>query len=210
MQFSFDVRLGERREPPLRPRESLGATIEGDRIPRSAVSIKTRNSEMKGNAARLGWFAAGLVCLLALGWVLTGSAGTPVLPGLPMDWTHRHVIFSQPATLEQAAHLADDAIATPVHTHYDLALQALKVGKHVLVEKPMTSTSEQALQFIEEAERRNLTLMVDQTFVYTGAVRKIRELTTSGILGEIYYYDSTRVNLGLFQRDVDVIGTGRT
>ena len=88
--------------------KSLGATIEGDRIPRSAVSIKTRNSEMKGNAARLGWFAAGLVCLLALGWVLTGSAGTPVLPGLPMDWTHRHVIFSQPATLEQARLLADE------------------------------------------------------------------------------------------------------
>ncbi len=63
---------------------------------------------MKGNAARLGWFAAGLVCLLALGWVLTGSAGTPVLPGLPMDWTHRHVIFSQPATPEQARLLADE------------------------------------------------------------------------------------------------------
>jgi len=97
------------------------------------------------------------------------------------------------------------AIATPVRTHYELALQALKAGKHVLVEKPMTTTSEQGLRLIEEAERRKQVLMVDHTFVYTGAVRKIRELTAAGQLGEIYYYDSMRVNLGLFQHDVDVI-----
>ena len=97
------------------------------------------------------------------------------------------------------------AIVTPVSTHFDLALQALQAGKHVLVEKPMTASSAQAIRLIEEAERRNLTLMVDQTFVYTGAVRKIWELTSSGKLGDIYYFDSTRVNLGLFQRDVDVI-----
>lgn len=97
------------------------------------------------------------------------------------------------------------AIATPVSTHYDLALQALQSGKHVMVEKPMTSSSEQALHLIEEAARRKLTLLVDHTFVYTGAVRKIKEIADSGKLGDILYYDSTRINLGLFQRDVDVI-----
>jgi predicted dehydrogenase len=97
------------------------------------------------------------------------------------------------------------AIATPVSTHFDLALAALRAGKHVMVEKPMTVTSEQALRLIEEADRRNLVLMVDHTFVYTGAVRKMRELVSSNALGDIYYYDSVRVNLGLFQHDVNVI-----
>lgn len=97
------------------------------------------------------------------------------------------------------------AIATPVHAHYELALQALQSGKHVLIEKPMTSSSEQAIRLIDEAERRKLVLMVDHTFVYTGAVRKIKDMVDSGRLGDIYYYDSTRINLGLFQRDVDVI-----
>lgn len=97
------------------------------------------------------------------------------------------------------------AISTPVFAHYDLAMAALKAGKHVLVEKPITATSEQAMRLIDEAAKRNLTLMVDHTFVYTGAVRKIRELVRKGDLGDILYYDSVRVNLGLFQRDVDVI-----
>ena len=96
-------------------------------------------------------------------------------------------------------------IVTPVSTHYDLAMQALRAGKHVLVEKPLASTSEQAARLVEEAERRQLVLSVDHTFVYTGAVRKMRELVTSDALGEIYYYDSVRVNLGLFQHDVNVI-----
>ena len=97
------------------------------------------------------------------------------------------------------------AIATPVSTHFDLALRTLQSGKHVMVEKPMTSSTEQALRLIEEADRRGLTLMVDHTFVYTGAVRKIKEIVEQGRLGDIYYYDSTRVNLGLFQHDVDVL-----
>jgi predicted dehydrogenase len=97
------------------------------------------------------------------------------------------------------------AIATPVSTHFALALEALREGKHVLIEKPMTATSEEALRLIEEADHRNLVLMVDHTFVYTGAVRKIRQLIDEGSLGEVYYYDSTRINLGLFQQDVDVI-----
>jgi predicted dehydrogenase len=97
------------------------------------------------------------------------------------------------------------AIATPVSTHYDLALAALKAGKHVMVEKPMTATTEQSLRLIDEAERRNLVLMVDHTFVYTGAVRKMQELVFNNRLGNIYYYDSVRVNLGLFQHDVNVL-----
>jgi predicted dehydrogenase len=96
-------------------------------------------------------------------------------------------------------------IATPVSTHFDLALAALQAGKHVLVEKPITTTSAQAMRLIEEAEKRNLVLMVDHTFVYTSAVHKMKDLIATNALGDIYYYDSVRVNLGLFQRDVNVI-----
>jgi len=96
-------------------------------------------------------------------------------------------------------------IATPVTTHYELAFQALRAGKHVLVEKPLTATSGQGMSLIEEANRRGLVLMVDHTFVYTGAVRKAQELIASNSLGDLYYYDSVRVNLGLFQHDVNVI-----
>ena len=97
------------------------------------------------------------------------------------------------------------AIATPVSSHFDLAMAALRAGKHVFVEKPSTSTSEQATILIDEAEKRGLVLMVDHTFVYTTAVGKMRELTQNGDLGEIYYYDSVRINLGLFQHDVNVL-----
>jgi len=96
-------------------------------------------------------------------------------------------------------------IATPVSTHFELALEALRAGKHVLVEKPLASNSQQGLRLTEEAERRRLVLMVDHTFVYTEAVRKIRELIANNLLGDIYYYDAVRVNLGLFQHDVNVI-----
>ena len=96
-------------------------------------------------------------------------------------------------------------IATPVSSHFDLAMAALKAGKHVLVEKPLAANSDQATRLIDEAARRQKVLMVDHTFVYTGAVRKIRELITSNALGDIYYYDAVRVNLGLFQHDVNVI-----
>jgi predicted dehydrogenase len=78
-------------------------------------------------------------------------------------------------------------------------------GKHVFIEKPLTQTEDQAKRLIEEADKRNLTLHVDHTFIYTGAVRKIRELVDKGELGDLYYYDSVRINLGLFQHDVDVI-----
>lgn len=97
------------------------------------------------------------------------------------------------------------ALATPVRTHFDLAMLALRAGKHVWVEKPITEKVEQARQLIAEAARRKLCLHVDHTFVYTGAVRKMHEIVRSDGLGQIYYYDSVRVNLGLFQHDVNVI-----
>jgi predicted dehydrogenase len=96
-------------------------------------------------------------------------------------------------------------IATPVFSHFDLAMAALKAGKHVFVEKPLAARSDQARKLVDEAAARKLVLLVDHTFVYTDAVRKIRELIMSGQLGEIYYYDAVRVNLGLFQHDVNVI-----
>lgn len=96
-------------------------------------------------------------------------------------------------------------IATPVHSHFPLAMAALRAGKHVLVEKPIASTVDEARQLVEEADRRGLVLMVDHTFVYTGAVRKMHELVRKDAFGAVRYYDSTRVNLGLFQSDVNVL-----
>ena len=96
-------------------------------------------------------------------------------------------------------------MVTPVGTHFELAKVALENGKHVFVEKPFTSTTQQAEELIELAERKNLRIMVDHTFLFTGAVRKIRQLIEEGVLGDLYYYDSTRVNLGLFQHDISVI-----
>jgi predicted dehydrogenase len=97
------------------------------------------------------------------------------------------------------------AISTPVSTHFDIALAALQAGKHVLVEKPLAINVEQCARLIEEAAKRKLVLMVDHTFVYTSAVRKMQSLVADGSLGDIYYYDSVRVNLGLFQHDVNVL-----
>jgi predicted dehydrogenase len=96
-------------------------------------------------------------------------------------------------------------IATPLRTHYPLALAALNAGKHVLVEKPLAGSSEQALRLIDTAEKLDRVLMVDHTFLYSGAVRKIKELVQCGDLGRLYYYDSVRVNLGMFQHDVSVL-----
>jgi predicted dehydrogenase len=97
------------------------------------------------------------------------------------------------------------AIATPVSTHFELGMAALDAGKHVLLEKPMAMNVDQCERLIERAGTLRRTLMVDHTFVYTGAVRKMQELVATGSLGDIYYYDSVRVNLGLFQHDVNVI-----
>ena len=94
-------------------------------------------------------------------------------------------------------------IATPVFTHFDLAKKALLQGKHVLIEKPMTSSVEEAEELIAIAEQKGLTLMVDHTFLYTGAVIKIKEIVKSGELGRLKYFDSSRINLGLFQPDIN-------
>ncbi len=97
------------------------------------------------------------------------------------------------------------AVVTPVWTHYELAKAALENGKHVFVEKPFTSNAAQAQELIELAARKNLKIMVDHTFLFTGAVQKIKQLLQDDALGKLYYYDSTRVNLGLFQHDVNVV-----
>ena len=97
------------------------------------------------------------------------------------------------------------AIATPVGTHFEFGMAALRAGKHLWLEKPMAETSFQARKLNDEAVRRKRVLFVDHTFIYTGAVRKMGEVIRNGELGRTYYYDSIRVNLGLFQRDVNVI-----
>ncbi len=108
-------------------------------------------------------------------------------------------------SVTQAADIDIVVVATPVLYHFDLAKTALENGKHVWVEKPMTSTSAQAKELTALAEKKGLTLMVDHTFLFTGAVQKMKELVTTGELGDLFYYDSVRVNLGLFQSDVNVI-----
>jgi len=97
------------------------------------------------------------------------------------------------------------AIVTPISHHYPLSKKALENGKHIFVEKPFTASVAEAEELIELAESKNLKIMVDHTFLFTGAVRKIRELIDNGTLGKLYYYDSTRVNLGIFQHDSNVV-----
>src|SRR5438876_1182614 len=118
-------------------------------------------------------------------------------PGLP--------VTTNPYDLLTSPEIDAIAVVTPVSTHFELAKVALENGKHVFVEKPFTSTTQQAEELIELADRKNLRIMVDHTFLFTGAVRKIRQLIEEGVLGDLYYYDSTRVNLGLFQHDISVI-----
>ncbi len=109
--------------------------------------------------------------------------------------------------MEVISHVDIDAVAvvSPVWTHFELAKSALMNGKHVFVEKPFTSTTAQAEALINLAQQKNLRLMVDHTFLFTGAVTKIRQMVDEDYLGKLYYYDSTRVNLGLFQHDINVL-----
>ncbi|MBI4335105.1 MAG: Gfo/Idh/MocA family oxidoreductase [Candidatus Omnitrophica bacterium] len=97
------------------------------------------------------------------------------------------------------------AVVTPVGTHFRLGRETLESGKHLLIEKPITTSSDEAKYLIDLANKKKKVLMVDHTFVYTGAVKKIKEIIEKGRLGRIYYFDSVRVNLGLFQHDVNVI-----
>jgi predicted dehydrogenase len=114
-------------------------------------------------------------------------------------------LTNDPKELFKDTSLDAIGIATPVSTHFDLAKKALQSGKDVWLEKPMTEKVEQGEELIELAEKNRKILLVDHTFVYTGAVRKVKELVDKGEIGDLMYYDSTRVNLGLFQQDVDVI-----
>lgn len=114
-------------------------------------------------------------------------------------------VTSDSAELMSSTEIDAIAVVTPVWTHYELAKAALQNGKHVFVEKPFTSNAAQAEELINLATQKHLKIMVDHTFLFTGAVQKIEQLLGEGTLGKIYYYDSTRVNLGLFQHDVNVI-----
>src|SRR5256714_3420923 len=122
---------------------------------------------------------------------------TQTHPGVP--------VTANPTDLLTSTEIDAIAVVTPVSTHFELAKAALNNGKHVFIEKPSTCTTRQAEELIELGERKKLTIMVDHTFLFTGAVKKIRELLDEGVLGDLYYYDSTRVNLGLFQHDVSVV-----
>lgn len=114
-------------------------------------------------------------------------------------------VTSNPTDVLQSPLIDAVAVVTPVWTHFELAKAALENGKHVFVEKPLTSNATQAEELIELALKKNLKLMVGHTFLFTGAVKKIRQLIDQGELGDLYYYDSMRVNLGLFQHDIGVI-----
>jgi len=120
--------------------------------------------------------------------------------------THPTVkVTADSSELVESTEIDAIAVVTPVWTHFELAKAALQNGKHVFVEKPFTSNTAQAEELINLAEQKNLKIMVDHTFLFTGAVKKISQLLDEGALGKLYYYDSTRVNLGLFQHDVNVI-----
>jgi predicted dehydrogenase len=114
-------------------------------------------------------------------------------------------LLSDPKDLVSSPDIDAVAVISPVWTHFELAKAALENGKHIFVEKPFTRTAAEAEELIEIAHKKDLKIMVDHTFLFTGAVRKIRELIDEGTLGSLYYYDSMRVNLGLFQHDVNVV-----
>jgi predicted dehydrogenase len=119
------------------------------------------------------------------------------LPSIP--------VIANPAEIIASTKIDAVAVISPAASHFELAKAALKNGKHVFVEKPFTSNAAQAEELVNLAQQKNLRIMVDHTFLFTGAVKKIREVVQEGTLGNLYYYDSTRVNLGNFQHDVNVV-----
>jgi predicted dehydrogenase len=142
---------------------------------------------------------------------LEGSHVSAIAEISPMARTRAQKAYPGIKVTESAAEVIKspdvDAIAviSPVWTHYDLAKASLENGKHVFVEKPFTGTTAQAEELVNLAAQKNLKIMVDHTFLFTGAVRRIAQLIEEGTLGNLYYYDSTRVNLGLFQHDINVL-----
>jgi predicted dehydrogenase len=137
--------------------------------------------------------------------VVAISDKSPAARGRAQKAMHGTHVTSDASEVISSPEVDAVAIVTPVWTHFELAKAALENGKHVFVEKPFTSNTAQAEELINLAARKNLQIMVDHTFLFTGAVRKIRQLLQEDALGKLYYYDSTRVNLGLFQHDVNVI-----
>jgi predicted dehydrogenase len=125
-----------------------------------------------------------------------------------LDYVRQHYphvrLFSDHTEL-LASDIEAVVIATPIRTHYELARQALQAGKHVLVEKPLATRAFEAAELIRLAEATGRTLMVGHTFLYNPAVEELRRIVQSGELGRIYYVDSARLSLGLFQRDVNVL-----
>jgi predicted dehydrogenase len=138
-------------------------------------------------------------CVLAIAEVSASarSRAQKAYPGV--------VVTANASELLASTEIDAIAVVTPVWTHYQLVKAALENGKHVFVEKPFTSNTAQGEELINLAEQKNLKIMVDHTFLFTGAVKKISQLVSEGTLGNLYYYDSTRVNLGLLQHDVNVL-----
>ncbi|MEW5700921.1 MAG: Gfo/Idh/MocA family oxidoreductase [Candidatus Zixiibacteriota bacterium] len=168
----------------------------------------TRDSRLQIGVIGAGYWGPNLVRNFSLvsGAVVTGVADTQQKRLDFIGARHPAVrLYRDPLALIGAADTDAVVISTPVETHFGLARAALEAGKHVLLEKPMCASTAQCDQLLALAKARRLVLMVDHTFLYTGAVRKIRELIVTGELGEILYFDSVRVNLGLFQHDVNVI-----
>ena len=137
--------------------------------------------------------------------VLAVSDKLPAARARAQKATHGIQVTADASEVISSTAIDAVAIITPVWTHFELAKAALENGKHIFVEKPFTSNTVQAEELINLAARNNLKIMVDHTFLFTGAVRKIKQLLQEGTLGKLYYYDSTRVNLGLFQHDVNVV-----
>src|SRR4030067_3275521 len=124
---------------------------------------------------------------------------------IALDYPSIKILTKKASDIFKSKEIDAVVIATPVHTHFKLTHEALAAGRHVLVEKPMTKTVPEAERLIETAAKKNLILMVDHTFVYSPPVKKIKEIIERGSLGRLHYIDSTRINLGLFQSDINVI-----
>jgi predicted dehydrogenase len=172
------------------------------------IPVRATSSTVKFGVVGYGYWGPNVVRNLQ---TTTGAEISAVCDKSSTSRRKVHKAYPQIYVTADAAELVTSpeidavAIVTPVWTHFELAKAALENGKHVFVEKPFTSNVAQAETLIELAQRQNLKIMVDHTFLFTGAVKKIKQLLKDGFLGKLYYYDSTRVNLGLFQHDINVV-----